>query len=512
MSRLLDGLAPHYGNHRPAELYAGSRKIAGWTWREESGAEIAFECTYNDTASLMARGTNVFVPDWLAMSGLSAQGGEPSVDNPQAVVPGVSTGTYRFPCSDARGGWWELKLDSALHGIGAYQDSLIARKSTGLVERVRRIQKLTLDGSESWMYIGIYGQCASVYVPKRLPDTLPAVGWKQDTLCTHFAGVPSYQLNNALEGFYFYWYSDTRVALRITLDRLDCTAESGSGDILAAVKEILSAQAASGTPVTVYYPLAEPVVESLTASWKEESNAPDLPASALNTPDVERPFRLEESGSIVTTEGGNMPNSNVPVVTQIRLSALFAIPDANGGWSCRDELFIPHMGKAELTRHVRRIEFDGNETGWMNWVPYNSDGCYELHIFVNGITKGAPISCSHLPNEEWVWSKNVPGVASSPGSNGIYVKIPKNLFSLELPEGYAEQTGADAYGLVVAAWQEWLNAQKEGGTPFTVCYQVETPDAEQISFEPLKTYPRHTRFTISGETPPDVAIRARCAG
>lgn len=784
MRRQLDNLAPHYGDFRPAELYAGSRKIAGWTWKEQSGAETTFENTYNDTASLVAKGANGFVSDWLAVDGQSTQsstsgknlldpgtlspggiagsggadwrtdtrfrsgyipvstgvsyaysdqsadfnlvgihiyaedkswikqvspptgalpdgaafvrlswkrpddgaiaqaeietfksscpqlekgtsatsyepytGGKtsPSLDKPQAILSNVSAGTCRFPCSDARGGWWESTLDADLHGIGEYRDRLIVCPNTGKVERVQRIQKLTLDGSESWLYIGIYGQCAAVYLPKRLPETLPVTGWKQDTLCTHFPALPSYQGNNDAEGFYFYWYSDTRIALRISLDRLGCTAESAREDILSAAKAFLSAQAASGTPVTVYYPLGEPVATTLAATWTAESAAPELPTTLLDAPDAAHPFRLDESAATITVEGANLfdltgytvtggyynelrqdteriyfsgirnpdypmsyrsgyylltachplaggtytffwtvrfsePDAayvdgyrntyyyldgkryalggvyashtalsngdslcraekslpacdafyieewmsglageclnvmclrgsyeNPPAYQPYReperriLPALYGIPDADGGWSGQDKLGVSETGAAELTRHVRRIVFDGTETEWSNWVPYNSDECYELHIFVNGITKGTPIACSHLPYVPSVWTKNVPGAASSPEEGAIHVKIPKDLFSLELPEGYAEQTGADTYGLVAEAWREWLHAQSEQGTPFTVLYPAEAPELEPFSLEPLKTHPRYTRFVVSGDSPPDMTVRARCS-
>lgn len=443
MSNLLSAVFPRYGNERPAELYIGAQKIAGWSWHEESGVAVSFEGTYHDTATVEAKGTCGFIPDWdetrgrsvqtstrginlldpdtLEIGGLSGMSGadwqtdtrfrsgyipvsageqycfnansavfslvgihlyaqdktwiiqtsspttalptnaafarlswkragnaspalttddveafklslpqlecaatateyepytggaaSPSPEYPREIVSNILAKRYRFPCADERGGWWEFAPDEPLRGIGAYQDMLTVSVSLGKARRAARIQKLTLDGSEEWMLIGIYGDCAAVCLSRIKPDTVNTLEMKAETLCSHFSRVSSYQ-GDLPEGFCFYWNTDTRLALRLSLTRLNCAAESEREAILAAAKAFLRGQAQQGTPVTVLYPLAETTNSAFQTIWTETSDAAPLAVTSVGTVIPDMPFRPIRFETKITAEGRNLYGSDYPL-------------------------------------------------------------------------------------------------------------------------------------------------------------------------------------------------------
>jgi len=70
-------LKAYKGDYKPVNLYRGVEKIAGWDWQEQTGTDIAWDDTYDDTVEI------------LSVTGKSEQAGTPS---PSAPVPINSAG------------------------------------------------------------------------------------------------------------------------------------------------------------------------------------------------------------------------------------------------------------------------------------------------------------------------------------------------------------------------------------------------------------------------------------
>ena len=62
------------GDHKPAELYLGNKKIVGWQETTQSGTSLTFEDTYNDKVlSAKVKGDTVQKSEWVHKEGLTTQ-------------------------------------------------------------------------------------------------------------------------------------------------------------------------------------------------------------------------------------------------------------------------------------------------------------------------------------------------------------------------------------------------------------------------------------------------------
>ena len=140
-------------------------------------------------------------------------------------------------------------LSEPLCGIGTYTDSL--GLSTGIL--TRRIKKLVLTGAENWRL----AQSGGLFVYSGVRDYYRLSNAKT-CLLTHYIAQPNFNSNaQAIDkhaAFYSnptYLYNDFYI--------FDSSFENAS-----AFKAYLADQYAAGTPVTVWYVLAEPEVSTIT--------------------------------------------------------------------------------------------------------------------------------------------------------------------------------------------------------------------------------------------------------
>jgi hypothetical protein len=111
----------------------------------------------------------------------------------------------------------------------------------GQTQTVRRVKKLVLTGQESWSYAG--GQAPFQYLPSNFGVLSQDVAFY---ICSHYKAIPY----NAS------WSSNDKfVSASAQRLRFKDTSFSQSLDNF---KSYLAAQYAAGTPVTVWYVLAEP--------------------------------------------------------------------------------------------------------------------------------------------------------------------------------------------------------------------------------------------------------------
>ena len=181
---------------------------------------------YVGEATIPTRATDVLAPSW---EGKSTVTGTPSPNNP-ATITGVSfAATAISPDGQTRSVDFGFTGYSLPDGVRDTYDGVRG-------DFVQRVGKLVLDGTENWKaeqsqyYLEFKG--INPYVPQ---------------LCTHFV------------------YSNTELVLTTPgyfvaniYNNLVIQYDGGSGGV-DNFKSWLTAQAIAGTPVTIYYELAQPI-------------------------------------------------------------------------------------------------------------------------------------------------------------------------------------------------------------------------------------------------------------
>ena len=165
------------------------------------------------------------------------------------ALPYEPYGKYKIPITNA-GTTYNIFLTEPLRGIGSYADTV---ESIGVV--TRQIYKWTLTGSEPWYY---NSSNAFFYLIEVNPGYLKSDG-AVTCLCTHYkshiqTGAGSNLSNNEIALGY---------AISPTTQRLYIkdTRFTSKNDFTA----YLAQQYSSGTPVEVWYVLAESTTETITA-------------------------------------------------------------------------------------------------------------------------------------------------------------------------------------------------------------------------------------------------------
>lgn len=211
--------------------------------------------------SFKADGTPLIAWDILANM---VQTGTPSPDNiiiPQEfgdlVTSGDHAGEYAIPITC--GATHTVYLSEPLRKIGEYADEII---STGVV--VRRVAKKILNGSELWQVDQGGSGSGKPYVYHLISDNRDYAVVNID-MCTHFPSAVISTRN-----------TEQGIGVQNKSNPYDCTAilirwdsytpsASSSAETLATWTAFLASQYAAGTPVCVWYVLAEPTTEQITA-------------------------------------------------------------------------------------------------------------------------------------------------------------------------------------------------------------------------------------------------------
>ena len=138
-------------------------------------------------------------------------------------------------------------LSAPLYGIGDYKDTL--NLSTGIM--TRKVKRLVLDGTESYSKQGN----ATLYSYNLLSGEKASA---RDLIkCSHLPFSWSYSTTISVH----IYSSLATIFLNFGEDIMNAQP---SGNTVAGLKEYLAAQYAAGTPVTVWYVLAEPTTETVT--------------------------------------------------------------------------------------------------------------------------------------------------------------------------------------------------------------------------------------------------------
>ena len=153
--------------------------------------------------------------------------------------------------------------DLILRAVGQ-NGALIADAYDAITGKItRRVGVRVLDGTENWDFGTI--TISGYRCPRNTDFFTGALPENIKFFCSHFRTV--FSNNYALPNAFTHYINDSGVTSQamfcISETMLGISSSASTGEAVQAVKRWLAAQYNSGTPVTVYYPLAEPFEEYL---------------------------------------------------------------------------------------------------------------------------------------------------------------------------------------------------------------------------------------------------------
>jgi hypothetical protein len=66
-------MKPYRGYRKPVNVYYGDKKVAGWKNSTQTGNNLTFQTTYNDTADVVVKGKTLQKSEWVHKQGLTTQ-------------------------------------------------------------------------------------------------------------------------------------------------------------------------------------------------------------------------------------------------------------------------------------------------------------------------------------------------------------------------------------------------------------------------------------------------------
>ena len=205
-------------------------------------------------ADIYPTGTTAMV----GLKGNMEQNGTPTPDNP--VMP-QETGDLET--TGEKAGQYKIPISSAGQTTPVY---------LGEVETTRQIKKLVLTGKENWAYEATYTRFKLI-----LPDMIFLGIRTTPILCSHYITIDDGRAlsnipNNAI------YVGGTVKATQILIKTDEYNTESG-------FKGYLAQQYAAGTPVTVWYILAEPETAIVNGPLRKISDYADT-VSGITIPTI----------------------------------------------------------------------------------------------------------------------------------------------------------------------------------------------------------------------------------
>ena len=284
-------MKPYRGYRKPVNVYYGDKKVAGWKNSTQTGKNLTFQTTYNDTADVTVKGKTLQKSEWVHKQGVTTQDGIPTPEAPISLISNLPAGTYKT--QDWKGDWWEFTLTDDLCGIGDVRDSVEFDRYSHNGFHWGRMGVKVFDGTETeWTVNGLGGQnerfIFSGLMPNAIYDELNV-----SLTCSHFnsmlAGPAWASLENGIICI------DSSGYIRI----YRISGITGI-TIPSQLKAWLASQHSAGTPVTVVYQLDTPTRTPLTFTKNNASTAPECPMEFLtDTPSLEYPAEVFDAGGSV---------------------------------------------------------------------------------------------------------------------------------------------------------------------------------------------------------------------
>lgn len=230
-----------------------------WGRKSQGGYTVT---TYTGTLPAALTGTKAGYLHRYKIYGNTERTGTPTPENP--IYPSECG---ELETTGAHAGQYKLSLTSAGQDVDIY---------LGESQTTRRIKKLVLTGEETIQKIGVNAQYA-YYVRNVLQEN--AID-RTSFICTHIPNVYNYQGENPSMVISF-----NMVDLFLNIGK-ELIESQPSGNTVEGLKEYLAAQYAAGTPVTVWYVLAEPETAVVNEPLMKIGNYADTIDSTQTTAQI----------------------------------------------------------------------------------------------------------------------------------------------------------------------------------------------------------------------------------
>ena len=358
---------------------------------------------------------------------------------------------------------------------------------------------IVLDGTESW-------SAASTTFAYFVNDILPNnANINIACICTHFEGIEG-SINTGSMSV----NGSTRCGQSSYLKRL-FIRYNGFSDV-TDLKDYLYTQFISGTPVIIVYALASQITETVTGQL------------LLKAPVTQTAGSIQNLGIVTTSTSHTVPSPNNPL--QIRCnngvlkvnqdSEIYAdgttetLTDSLGNTATAEQLLktgsykdVQEVLTGEVKRNVEIKILKGNEI-WTE--PGNTLSGYRIFrvslFFPDIISTVEDWYCTHFKTDTAnTYAKADQAtryyIASSGSSRQIMFCISESTLGIT-----SDTTFADA----AAAFNAWLNAQYNNGTPVIVVYPVATPAESTVTAQTLNTQKGTNTISISQASMSDLQL------
>jgi hypothetical protein len=136
-------MKPYRGYRKPVNVYYGDKKIAGWKNSTQTGNNLTFQTTYNDTADVVVKGKTK--SEWVHKQGLLSQDSTiETITNP------LSTYIIPFRCGS---GTFDMSISGATNAKWLYN---------GTMYEVSRLQLTTVADEVVWLLTDGFGGSVTV--------------------------------------------------------------------------------------------------------------------------------------------------------------------------------------------------------------------------------------------------------------------------------------------------------------------------------------------------------------
>ena len=234
----------------------------------------------------------------------------PSPEYPSPITSNLPAGTYKYTSTD---GIYEFTLDEELRGIGASVDRIVFDRTSKTGKLERRVGKVVFNGTEAWAFDLERTNTARIYIEY-------SGGLTGGEKFYPYTGIPILKVSHFEV---VNWVSnanlDTEIAsrstvfiLRINKNRISgYSSATTNAEKLALIKTWLVTQYNQGTPVTVYFGLANPTRTPLTFTKVPSSTKTEVPMTFFtSTPSLEYPAQVWDAGGKVVSRGKNLFDKN----------------------------------------------------------------------------------------------------------------------------------------------------------------------------------------------------------
>lgn len=201
----------------------------------------------------------------------------PNPSYSQDIVPAVAAGTYKLPCTQPKGGYWEFTVP-AMYGISDVKDMMYFDSYAGKGRIERNFNKYIFNGTETWTKNQNRYQCQ-----------IASFGASTQTVQSYMDGNINVLSN--------YFMAGNQNHQRLSIANLTCSVFSNyaTGEYSTyfgcQYNDITDATAFkawltsiySTNPLYVIYQLATPIKSAITSTWKSTSLATDFPSDKVST-------------------------------------------------------------------------------------------------------------------------------------------------------------------------------------------------------------------------------------